>query len=153
VPKGQETAGGGLRSGTCKNRINAISFLRQMPKTEVLFYQDGDGCSPVVEWLEKLRKMDTVAYAKCAAVIERLEEAGFELRRPTADFVRDGIYELRAKKGRVNYRLLYFFHGRNVAVVTHGLTKRDVVPPADVERALQRKATFEADPKKHTHRE
>jgi hypothetical protein len=41
-----------------------------------------------------------------AAVIERLEEAGSELRRPTTDVLRDGIYELRAKRGHVNYRLL-----------------------------------------------
>lgn len=124
-----------------------------MPKTEVLFYQETDGRSPVVEWLEELRKMDSTAYAKCAAVIDRLEESGFELRRPTADLLRDGIYELRAKKGHVNYRLLYFFHGRNVAIVAHGLTKEDVVPPADIERALRRKQAFEANPEKHTYRE
>ena len=124
-----------------------------MPKTEVLFYQDDDGRSPVVEWLEQLRKMDTVAYTKCAAVITRLAEAGYELRRPTADLLRNGIHELRAKKGRVNYRILYFFHGRNVAIVAHGMTKEDVVHPADIERALRRKAAFEANPKKHTYRE
>ena len=83
-----------------------------MPRTEVLFYQEADGRSPVVEWLKELRKMDTVAYQKCVAVVARLAEVGFELRRPTADLLRDGIYELRAKKGHVNYRLLYFFHGR-----------------------------------------
>jgi len=99
-----------------------------MPITRVLFYQDADGRSPVVEWLEELRTMDQVAFAKCAAVIERLEEAGHELRRPTADLLRDGVYELRARKGRVNYRLLYFFHGRNVAIVAHGLTKKAAVP-------------------------
>lgn len=124
-----------------------------MPNTEVLFYQEADGRSPVVEWLEELREMDTAAYAKCVAVIERLEELGHELRRPTADLLRDGIYELRAKKGHVNYRLLYFFHGRNVAIVAHGLTKEDVVPPADIERALRRKKAFEADPQRHTYRE
>ena len=59
----------------------------------MLFYQEADGRSPVVEWLEELRKMDQIAYAKCAAVIGRLEEAGFELRRPTADLLRDGTYE------------------------------------------------------------
>lgn len=53
----------------------------------------------------------------------------------------------------MNYRLLYFFHGRTVAVVAHGLTKEDVVPPADIERALRRKKLFEADPEKHTYRE
>lgn len=124
-----------------------------MPKADVLFYQDDDGRSPVVEWLESLRKMDTVAYAKCAAVIERLAEAGFELRRPTADILRDGIRELRAKKGHVNYRTLYFFHGRNVAILAHAITKEDVVPPTEIDRALRRKAAFEASPSKHTYRE
>jgi phage-related protein len=122
-----------------------------MPKTQVLFYQDADGCAPVVEWLEALRKMDSHAYAKCAAVIERLEEVGHELRRPTADLLRDGIRELRAKKGHVNYRILYFFHGQKAAVLAHALTKEDVVPRADIERALRRKAAFEANPKKHTY--
>ncbi|HZN40139.1 MAG TPA: type II toxin-antitoxin system RelE/ParE family toxin [Planctomycetota bacterium] len=124
-----------------------------MPITRVLFYQDADGRSPVVEWLEELRTMDQVAFAKCAAVIERLEEAGHELRRPTADLLRDGVYELRARKGRVNYRLLYFFHGRNVAIVAHGLTKEAAVPRADIDRALARKRAFEADPERHTYRE
>lgn len=124
-----------------------------MPKTEVLFYQDDDGRSPVVEWLEQLRKMDTVAYTKCAAVITRLAEAGYELRRPTADLLRNGIHELRAKKGRVNYRILYFFHGRNVAIVAHGLTKEDVVPRADIDRARRRRQAFASDPKQHTYSE
>ena len=124
-----------------------------MPKTEVLFYQDSDGRAPVVEWLEQLHRMDTVAYAKCAAAIERLQEAGFELRRPTSDMLRDGIRELRAKKGHVNYRILYFFHGKNVAILAHAITKEDVVPAADIDRALARKAAFEANPKKHTYRE
>jgi phage-related protein len=73
------------------------------------------------------------------AVIRRLAFLGYELRRPQADYLRDGIYELRAKKGRVNYRVLYFFHGRNAALLAHALTKEDVVPDADIDRALVRK--------------
>lgn len=124
-----------------------------MPTTRVLFYCESDGSSPLVEWLEELRESDSVAYAKCVAVVERLKEAGHELRRPTADILRDGIYELRAKRGHVNYRLLYFFHGRNVAILAHGLTKEDVVPPADIERAIRRKQTFESNPARHTYKE
>ncbi|MEH1871881.1 type II toxin-antitoxin system RelE/ParE family toxin [Nostoc sp.] len=41
--------------------------------------------------------------------MEQLAEYGFELRRPAADLLRDGIYELRAKHVRVQYRILYFF--------------------------------------------
>ncbi len=66
--------------------------------------------------------------------------------------LRDGIYELRAKKGHVQYRLLYFFHGRNIAILAHGLTKEDRVPPVDIERAIKRKKLFEANPKAHTYK-
>ena len=80
-----------------------------------------------------------------------MREFGHELRRPAADMLRDGIYELRAKKGHVQYRLLYFFHGRNIAILAHGLTKEDRVPPMDIERAIKRKKLFEANPKAHTY--
>ena len=122
-----------------------------MPRTTVYFFQDADGRSTVVSWLESLRETDEIAYARCVAVIERLAEAGYELRRPTADMLRDGIYELRARMRHVNYRLLYFFHGRNVAIVAHALTKKDVVPAIDIERALARKRAFEAAPNIHTY--
>src|SRR4029450_2123455 len=80
-----------------------------MPRTRVVFYRDEAGKVPVVEWLEALRRTDHKAYAKCVVRIRRLAEMGHELRRPEADFLRDGIYELRAKKGRVNYRLYISF--------------------------------------------
>ena len=53
----------------------------------------------------------------------------------------------------MNYRLLYFFHGPNVAVLAHGLTEESGVPTAGIERALERKKRFENDPDKHTHEE
>ena len=71
------------------------------------------------------------------------------LRRPHADMLRDGIYELRARVGRVNYRMLYFFHGRDVAILSHGFTKEREVPPAEIERALERKQRYERAPEEH----
>ena len=121
-----------------------------MPDTEVRLYEEEPGDVPVLDWLRELRTRDQKAYAKCVVRIERLAELGHELRRPEADFLRDGIYELRAKKERVNYRILYFFHGQNVALLAHGLTKEDKVPDADIERALRRKKLYEADPDAHT---
>jgi phage-related protein len=53
------------------------------------------------------------------------------------------------KKGRVNYRILYFFHGRNAVALLHALTKERAVPDADVDRALERKRRFERDPQSH----
>lgn len=124
-----------------------------MPQTRVLFFQEPDGRCPVLEWLRELRRTDPRAFAKCTAVIKRLRERGHELRRPTADYLRDGVRELRARKGHVNYRLLFFFHGRRVAVLAHALTKEDVIPDADLDRVLRRKRAFEAEPDMHTYGE
>jgi len=124
-----------------------------MPRTEVVFYQEGDGDVPVFDWLKELRLHDQRAYETCVAAIERLVELGHELRRPLADLLRDGIYELRIRKGRVNYRILYFFHGRNLAILGNALTKEDKVPKADIEWAIRQKKAFVADSVKHSYSE
>ena len=122
-----------------------------MPKTHVVFYQEADGQAPVVGWLHGLMKTNAKAWAHCRARIELLAQFGHELRRPAADYLRDGIYELRAKQGHVQYRILYFFHGRQVAILAHSLTKEDAIPPAEIERAIKRKKLFESNPRKHTY--
>src|SRR5215469_16476736 len=122
-----------------------------MPKTQVVFFKGPTGEAPVVEWLSELLHENEKAWANCRAKIEMLAEFGHELRRPAADFLRDGIYELRAKQGHVQYRILYFYHGRQIAILAHGLTKEDAVPNVDVERAIKRKKLFEANPKAHTY--
>ena len=124
-----------------------------MPLTKVIFFQEADGTSPVVEWLRQLRKHDVRVYAKCRLRIERLAELGYELRRPEADVLRDGIYELRFRLGSMNYRILYFFHGRNVAILAHGITKEDEIPDVEINRSLARKTAFEKAPEKHTYTE
>ena len=112
-----------------------------MPQTEVFFFRDaGDDSVPLLEWLDQL---PTKVQAKCTARIDRLGEMGNELRRPEADFLRDGIYELRATFQGVNYRTLYFFAGKSVVVVSHGLTKERDVPPREIDTAVERKKKVE----------
>ena len=74
-------------------------------------------------------------------------------RRPEADFLRGGVYELRVGLQDINYRMLYFFHGREAVVVSHGIVKERLVPQREIELALQRKEQFNADPIKHTYEE
>jgi phage-related protein len=119
-------------------------------RTLVVFYKDGAGNVPVLEWLDAL---PAKIQDKCVVKIERLCELGHELRRPEADLLRNGIYELRVGREGMNYRILYFFHGRVAAVLAHGLTKEREVPSKDIERALERKRLFEEDPAGHTYRE
>ncbi len=82
-----------------------------------------------------------------------LKNFGYELYRPYADTLRDGIHELRISFRRVQYRILYFFYGQNVAILAHGLIKEDKVPKADINLAVARKKKIEADPQKHTYTE
>jgi len=121
-----------------------------LPKTRVLLYREDDGTVPLLEWLDSL---PSKAVAKCRVRIERLADLGHELRRPEADLLRDGIYELRVGLQGQNYRMLYFFHGKAVVVLSHGLVKEREVPPKEIDRALQRRRRFEANPKEHTHEE
>ncbi len=126
-----------------------------MSKAELVFYQEDDRV-PVLEWMSRL---SIKARAKCLAYVAQLETFGNDLRRPVADYLRDGIYELRPSYQGVHYRLLYFFPklGRRetpglsqVVVVSHGLVKEGAVPDTEIERALERKDRFEADPPRHT---
>jgi hypothetical protein len=107
-----------------------------VPVITVVFYQEDDGTVPVLEWLDSLPRK---AQDKCFVRISRLEELGHELRRPEADLLRDNIYELRIGLQGINYRILYFFHGKQAAVLAQGVIKEREVPPQEIERAIERK--------------
>jgi phage-related protein len=114
-----------------------------VPTTEVFFYRVPEtGSVPLLNWLDEL---PVKVQAKCIERIDRLGQLGHELRRPEADFLRDGIYELRASHGGVHYRLLYFFAGKSVVIVSHGLTKESRVPSREIDRAVERKKEVETN--------
>ena len=119
-----------------------------MPRTNVWLYRDDEGTVPLLEWLDGLPQK---VRDKCRVKIERLRELGYELRRPEADYLRHGIYELRVKSQRVNYRMLYFFHRDIAAVLSHGLVKEKQVPSKQIDRAVEHRLKFEKDPELHTH--
>ena len=124
-----------------------------MPQTKLIFFQAENGSVPVRDWLQELGSKNEAAFIKCMAKLDLLSDMGHELRRPHADMLRDGIYELRVRSGNVNYRILYFFHGKDVAILAHGLTKEAKVPKQDIERAIERKVAFVEDAKLHSYQE
>lgn len=123
-----------------------------MPETKVYFYKE-EGTVPMVDWLKEISRKDRKAVVKCFAQIELLKTYGYELHRPYADFLRDGIYELRVSFRHVQYRILYFFHGQNLVLLTHGLEKEGKVPDIEIDRAIERKSKFEAKPEDHSYEE
>ncbi len=120
-----------------------------MPRTEVLLYQEEDGSVPLVNWLLALKSRNKAAFEKCLYLLALLEEFGSELRRPRADYLRDGIYELRTEVRGVNYRILYGFVGKDIALMSHGLTKEREVPSREIEMAIERLDKFKLNPDKH----
>lgn len=121
-----------------------------MAGTRIVFYQEEDGEVPLFQWFDNL---DHKAQDKCRVRLERLRELGHALRRPEADYLRDGIYELRVSLRGMQYRMLYFFHGNVAAVVSHGIVKEQKVPPKEIDLAVKRKRQFEQAPKQHTYEE
>lgn len=122
-----------------------------MPRVRIVLYRDKGGGVPFLDWFGSLPPR---ARAKLRVLLGRLAELGHELRRPAAEYLGEGLYELRVKELRVNYRVLYFFHQRWTAVLSHGLAKQtSAVPEREIQLALRRKLAFEADPEHHTLRE
>jgi phage-related protein len=117
-----------------------------MPPTELLVFREANGRIPLVDWLDFL---PAKARAKCLNYMRLLATSGHELRRPAADFLRDGIYELRPSYESVQYRILYFFYGRDIVVLSHGVTKSQKVPSAEIERAIERKRLVMKDPSRY----
>lgn len=118
-----------------------------MPNVEVVFFREDEETVPMRDWLDTIPPK---AQAKCLAKLERLQELGHELRRPEADYLRDDIYELRVGMQGINYRMLYFFHGRTVTIVSHGIVKQKRVPPKEIDLAVERKLRFEKNRKAHS---
>ncbi|MDR3108317.1 MAG: type II toxin-antitoxin system RelE/ParE family toxin [Planctomycetaceae bacterium] len=76
---------------------------------------------------------------------------GHDLRRPIADYLEDGIYELRIKHRRLHYRILYSFVGQQIVLLTHGIIKEQRIPPKEIQLARERREKWQTNPKLHTY--
>lgn len=121
-----------------------------MPETKVLLYRDDDGTVPLLDWLAALESRNRTAYRKCRRHLVRRAQFGNELRRPVADYLRDGIYELRIRHTHVNYRILYGFVGNDVVLVSHGVTKERLVRGNEIDLAVQRLTRYRTNPSKYS---
>ncbi len=112
---------------------------------QVLFYVTSNGRCPVEEFLHLL---PIKVRAKFAKWIDKLQECGPDLPRPYADIARGKIRELRVIFASGQYRVLYFFHNRNI-IITHGFIKKtDLIPEREIERAQNMMLDYEQRVKK-----
>ncbi len=124
-----------------------------MSEVVIHFYREDNGNVPFKVWLDKLARRNAKAHKKCLTYLQHLQKEGHGLRRPTADLLQNGIYELRPTYQGVHYRILYGFVGQGLVVVSHGLTKEKQIPPAEIDKAVHRLIACQQDPKKYTSQE
>ena len=98
-----------------------------MGAIQVVYYRKENGEVPVISYLDTL---DVKMAAKVVWTIQLFQEMGADLRLPYSEYLKDGIYELRAKQGSNISRVMYFFIVGNKAVLTHGFTKKTQKTPS-----------------------
>jgi len=104
----------------------------------IYYFVDKDGSKPVKEFIDSLADKEQ---AKIYAYIAELKKQGNNLRRPMADYVKDGIYELRPRDNRV----FYFFYLRDRAILVHAIKKHvNKIPEQALKICARRKMDIEA---------
>jgi phage-related protein len=100
-------------------------------QTTILFYREGNHV-PALDWMEGLPR---ATRERLRVTLDLLARRGYRLDRPYSAPLGDGVHELRVDDNRVHYRLLYFWHGPALVILSHGLKKERRVPPLEIERA------------------
>jgi len=105
-----------------------------MSKWKIEYYTTRSDHCPAEEFLDSLTNEE---FARLNSKILLLQELGINLRRPHVGFLRDKIYELRARDRKKQLRILYFFFDGNKIIFSHGIVKKlERVPDAEIARAI-----------------
>ncbi len=103
----------------------------------IFAFIDERGDRPVKDFIQTLSLKEQT---KVRAYLHELIERGHNLRRPMADYLGEGIYELRPRHNRI----FYFFFLRDHAVLLHAIRKKtDQIPLGDLELCQKRKKQVE----------
>lgn len=106
----------------------------------ILYYETEDGRCPVRDFIDACKER---GQAKIFSWFSLLEKEGPNLPRPYADFLSEGIHELRIKLGRGQVRLFYFFCYRDIIIFTHSFVKRvKRIPQSEIDRATSYREDF-----------
>lgn len=92
--------------------------------------------------IDFLSQLSSKVFAKILKNMLELDRLGIAAKRPLVDYLRDDIYELRTGLNNINYRLLYFFDGLDIILITNGLTKDREVPNYAIDKAVDLKNLY-----------
>jgi phage-related protein len=98
------------------------------------------GGKPVDDWV---RSLDPESRSAIGAAVRLLRLQGPEITMPASRYMGAGIWELRARDAKGNYRVIYFhWKGRTFGLL-HGFTKKtEATPLRDLALAKSRRDTW-----------
>ena len=105
----------------------------------VVFYRSAVGKCPIEKFIESQPVEDA---QEIVASIAALRELGHKARRPLSDYLEDGIYELRARRLKKRFRVLYSFAGKQTILLLTGFVKKTKSVPS---RVLKKAKAFRKD--------
>ncbi len=108
---------------------------------EVNFYKSKTGKSPIVDFLDSLPGKQA---QKITWVLEIIEDSRIVPKQYFKKLVNtDDIWEARVSSGSNIFRLLGFFDGNNLVILTNGFVKKtQKTPKKEIKLAEQRKKDY-----------
>ena len=112
-----------------------------MVKYEIEFFCLENGEEPAKDFLKGL---EPKLLAKMLKIIDLLECNGPYVRLPYSEYLRDGIFEIRAKQSTNIARVLYFFVEGKKIILTNGFVKKtQKTPKEEIIKAIKYKKDYE----------
>ena len=113
----------------------------------VNFYRLPNGQSPVESFLDSLAGKKAQKVLWVLQLIEELESVPHQYFKKLVDS--EGIWEVRIQFGNDIFRLLGFFDGGSLLILTNGFAKKtQKTPPQEIALAIRRKSDYLARRKK-----
>lgn len=107
---------------------------------DIIFYRKEGGRSPIEDFISKCSEQEKL---EIVAHLDALSQLGFKARRPLADYLEDGIYELRVRVMKKQFRVLYFFFHQDKIIITNAFVKKSTkIYMAEIEMAKRIREDF-----------
>ena len=108
---------------------------------DVNFYRSSSGKSPVKDFLDSLPGKQVQKITWVLEIIEELQIVPNQYFKKLVNT--DNIWEVRVKSGSNIFRLLGFFDGKDIVVLTNGFVKKtQKTPKNEIKLAEQRKNDY-----------
>ncbi len=108
---------------------------------EIIFYETASGQKPIEEFIDQLAAKQAQKVAWVLKLVEDLDRVPSQYFKKLVNT--DELWEVRVHAGSNIFRLIGFFDGSSLVVLTHAFQKKtQKTPKADIQKAEDRKNEY-----------